>query len=360
MKRASVVLVVSMFLLGLLATGISCTNTPTTSTPTGHLVIQNESDAQTAVWTHLRGLVQTDQGETIYNAALDNIYRQDSYVCTGNVSDYICPENSWYFTLDLYIDKGSGTMLLPRPYAWISTIVSTGRQIVYFGWIVESDGTVYPCNPYAKWLEEVIQTPTISPTSTPAHPNTGSVTGCLLFVDNTPAYPNSVYIFKSGAFTSTATASVNTEGDYSFSGLPVGDYEIYAAIYRDYSLQTPDAKISVYDQQVTTVPLIIVPRHVDKVCCNGSEISYKNSHIAAVQPSLSWTVITGAHTYSVTINSDHNATPPGPIGYDKVAMTTETNIVWPTLQPGSYKIVIRAFDQQNTLVGIGSTSFIVD
>jgi hypothetical protein len=218
----------------------------------------------------------------------------------------------------------------------------------------------------------IVKTPTILTTNvitssytyhmTSSTPNTGSVTGRVLFTDNTPAYPNLVYIFESGilASVSIATTSVDTNGYYYFSNIPVGIYEIYTAIYKDYTLQKPDADlITVVDQHVTTVPLIIVTRWISNIYCEDTEINSKNGHVSMVPLSLSWTSIPNTNTYSVTITSNSSATPPGPIGYDSTSMTTGTSIIWPVLQPGSYTIVIKAFDQQNTLVGIGTHSFIV-
>jgi len=150
---------------------------------------------------------------------------------------------------------------------------------------------------------------------------------------------------------STARVSVKANGDYYFSGLPVGDYEIYAAIYRDYSLETPDAKIIIYDQQVTMVPLIIVPREI--------EFSFGDNYPADTQLSISWVSTPNAPKYSVTIASNLDAASPGPIGYNNVATTSGTSITWPALRSGGYKIAIRAFDQQNTLVGIGWDFFTV-
>ena len=151
-KRYAIFLTVLVILL---LVAVRCANAPATPTSTlqPHIVVQNDSDARVAVWAHLRDLVRTDKGQTLYNAALDNIWRADCSVCFGYD---ICPEDSWYFSLQLYVDKGSGTLLLP-PYAVISTIMATGRQVVYFGWIVKSDGEVYPCNPYAIWLEKALQ-----------------------------------------------------------------------------------------------------------------------------------------------------------------------------------------------------------
>ncbi len=46
-------------------------------------------------------------------------------------------------------------------------------------------------------------------------------------------------------------------------------------------------------------------------------------------------------------------------GYNNVAKTSGTSIIWPELQPGGYKITIKAFDLQNTLIGIGSDWFTI-
>jgi hypothetical protein len=200
--------------------------------------------------------------------------------------------------------------------------------------------------------------PTISPpepeivTPTPVfEANTGHVTGRVVYVDGAPASQVGVYIFKRGAFMSTARATVKANGDYYFSGLPVGDYEIYAAIYKDYSLEIPDAKISVYDQQVTTVSLIIVPREV--------EFSFGDDYPVNKPLSISWEPTTNAYKYTVTIASNLDAASPGPIGYNNVATTSQTSLIWPALQLGGYEITIRAFDQNDTLIGIGKDFFTI-
>jgi hypothetical protein len=103
----------------------------------------------------------------------------------------------------------------------------------------------------------------VTPTPIPPEPNTGHAIGLLLYTDNTPASHVSVYIFEADAFMSKTVVWTNVSGYYLFESLPVGDYEIYGAIYKDYSLSTPDAIITVCDQQTTEVPTIIVPRYIE-------------------------------------------------------------------------------------------------
>jgi hypothetical protein len=200
--------------------------------------------------------------------------------------------------------------------------------------------------------------PTISPpepevvTPTPVFDaNTGHVTGRVVYVDGAPASHVGVWIFERGAFLSTEYAAVKENGEYFFSGLPVGDYDIYAAIYKDYSLETPDAEIRVYDQKVTTVPLIVVPKEV--------EFSFGDDYPADTQLSISWEPIPATYKYTVTIASNLDAASPGPIGYNNVVTTSQTSLIWPSLQLGGYKITIKAFDLNNMLIGIGNDFFTI-
>jgi hypothetical protein len=200
--------------------------------------------------------------------------------------------------------------------------------------------------------------PTISPpepevvTPTPVfETNTGHVTGRVVYKDGTSASQVSVWIFKRGAFLSTEHATTKANGEYYFSGLPVGDYDIYAAIYKDYGLETPDAEIRVYDQKVTAVLLIIVPKEV--------EFSFGDDYPADTQLSISWGPIPDTYKYTVTIASNLDAASPGPIEYNNVATTSQTSLIWPALQLGGYEITIRAFDQNNILIGIGKDFFTI-
>jgi len=181
--------------------------------------------------------------------------------------------------------------------------------------------------------------------------NTGHVTGRVLYIDGTPASQVQVYIFKHGAFMSTAMDFVRGDGVYYFSGLPTGYYEIYAGIYKDYSLAVPDAEIVVYDEQVTSAPDIIVPREV--------KFDFGDDYPVGTQLPISWEPTPDGYKYSVTIESNLDAALPGPIGYNNVATTSQTSLVWPALQLGGYEITIRAFDQNNTLIGIGKDFFTI-
>jgi len=98
----------------------------------------------------------------------------------------------------------------------------------------------------------------------PTHslPNTGAIKGSLLYTDNTTPNQVSIYIFRSGETESTDVAFVNDNGDYCFSDLPIGTYEIYAAIYKDYSLTISDVTVVVKDQEIMNIPTIIVPKEM--------------------------------------------------------------------------------------------------
>jgi hypothetical protein len=119
-------------------------------------------DAEAVAWEYLQGLAKGDTGKEVYDAIRNNIY--EDYVTPYSGQDWWpadWPKDSWYFYLMLFVDQGSGTLLRP-PGVVVSTIESTGpvkspfdgRQVVYFGWIIKPDGTVYPLPAYAPWLEE--------------------------------------------------------------------------------------------------------------------------------------------------------------------------------------------------------------
>ncbi len=200
-------------------------------------------------------------------------------------------------------------------------------------------------------------TPTmVSPT--PAHPNTGGIYGRVFFTDNTPANSTSVAAFKSGEYITHNLVSTNANGEYHFTDLPVGSYEIQPLLtWASAGVETPVVKISVSDQQISTAPPLSVPRYIDTIYCNGSEIIMFKFNAPLAPLTLSWRNIPNSNTYTVTITGNPNDTPPGPADYDKSTTTTMTSIIWPTLQVGGYEIVIKAFNQQNTLIGIGMEWF---
>lgn len=198
-------------------------------------------------------------------------------------------------------------------------------------------------------LEEDAEPVQVTPV--PMKPNTGHITGKVIYLDNTPASQVGVYIFEKGAFMSTSHDFTNGKGEYIFSDLPVGEYEIYAAIYRDYGLETPDKTVRVNDQQITTVLPIVVPREV--------EFDFGDDYPYDIELVISWTSVPNAVEYTVNVASNLGAASPGPIGYNNIATTTEIKIKWPSLELGAYKISICAYDQDKKMIGIGHDFFTI-
>ncbi len=158
-------------LIGILLILVACTKSVTTPTlptpvpteaPSANInnlkqqnVVQSSSDADRAVWAHISTLTQNSHGKISYQSVHENICTE--YLTSCNDKDWWHgAKDCWYYALEIYIDSESGKSLLP-PDALISTVVATGRKVVYFGWIIEPDGTVYAYNPYAKWFEEMLK-----------------------------------------------------------------------------------------------------------------------------------------------------------------------------------------------------------
>ncbi len=127
----------------------------TTSTPSSLPPVAAQSHA--AIWAHLRSLAQGEHGKAMYDAVRDNIWWEYFETCNGK-DWWEGPRDSWYLALEIRVDTTSGTKLLP-PNALVSTVVATGENVVYFGWVCGPDGGVYPYNPYAMWLEEELRRP---------------------------------------------------------------------------------------------------------------------------------------------------------------------------------------------------------
>ena len=160
-----------------------------------------------------------------------------------------------------------------------------------------------------------------------------------------PAKYSTVFIFKPKAFISYKSSTTKEEGTYSFLHLPIGNYELYTHVWGDIGI-VPDATISVIDQTTVTVPAIVIPRGIENILINGGD----DYRITTPQILLSWTPVSNAYSYSITIVS--NA-----VGYSNIATTSDTTVIWPVLKSGAYDITIKAFDQQKTLIGIGGNSF---
>ena len=110
----------------------------------------------------------------------------------------------------------------------------------------------------------------VHPINSPIHPDTGNITGRVLFDDYVTASQMEVWIFWQGANSIYATIYTDSNGNYALSNLRVGTYEIYTNhphIKRIYDGESwylsppPDAVVAVHDQQVSIVPTIIATRH---------------------------------------------------------------------------------------------------
>ena len=116
----------------------------------------SKTQFQVTAWEYLQRLAKSEKGKEIYDAIRNNIQLEQLIPYSGQKwwrADW--PLDNWYWYLMLSIDQGSGTLLYP-PGAVKNTFsegTSKGRQAVYFGWMIKPDGTVYPLNPYAQWLE---------------------------------------------------------------------------------------------------------------------------------------------------------------------------------------------------------------
>jgi len=117
---------------------------------------KTQFEVKATAWEYLHRLVKGEKGKEIYDAIRNNIQLEQIIPYSGQKwwgADW--SKDNWYWYLMLFIDQVSGTLLNP-PGAVKSTVFEgpfKGRQIVYFGWMIKPDRTVYPLNPYAKWLE---------------------------------------------------------------------------------------------------------------------------------------------------------------------------------------------------------------
>jgi hypothetical protein len=198
-------------------------------------------------------------------------------------------------------------------------------------------------------------TPTLTPTlvnPTPAHPDTGTIIGQVLYVDGTPASGVIISLFDINAYLSRDWTTADNNGDYRFDFVPAGkEYDIFA--FASLSSGEPDAVVTVMDQQTTTVPTITTPRDIDNIRSGELNASDPNTYaIVSAQPSFSWDVVPDASFYVITIDST-------PIGYSLETTVTNNSITWSMLQAGSYELTIDAYNTQSVLVGKGYGWFTV-
>lgn len=114
-------------------------------------------NATAILWKYLKGLANGVAGQEFYTAICNNIYLQGPTFYSGQNWWGAWPQDSCDFELDLFVDQGTSTSLLP-PNAIVSKLVTTGplngREFVYFGWLISPNGKVSHLNDSASWLEE--------------------------------------------------------------------------------------------------------------------------------------------------------------------------------------------------------------
>jgi hypothetical protein len=213
------------------------------------------------------------------------------------------------------------------------------------------------------------------PQSTPTiQPNCGVISGYVSYFDDMPASGVSVALFEEGSTTSDYIIYTDINGKYTWSNIPTGNYEIFTGLYRldspisfvagistEQELLPPDAIITVNDQQTTDVQTIIIPREITYIYAEDFsppvDITLPSQDVIITPPStFSWEAVPLATSYSVLFR---------PLNYeaanyaDSITVTTP-NITSPTvLPPYGYYLIIRAFDEQRRLVGVGIGFFTI-
>lgn len=205
-------------------------------------------------------------------------------------------------------------------------------------------------------------------TPTSINPNCGNIIGNVSYFDDSPASGVMVSLFKVGSTTSDYWVHTDLTGKYTWSNIPVGNYEIYTGIYRldspvsfisgistDQNLLPPDAMIKVFDQQTIEVEQIIIPKEITHIYAEDFsprvDITDPSQDVIITPPSsFSWESIPLATNYSVLFR---------PLNYkaanyaDSIFVTTPSITSPSVLPPYYYYLIIRAFDEQRRLVGVG-------
>jgi len=199
-------------------------------------------------------------------------------------------------------------------------------------------------------------------------PGTGAAVGWVMFPDHTPACRSVVYIFKAGETVSFAGCYVDTNGYYIFDNLPVGSYEIYATSFGPGLLFTgpPDATITVWEHETTSVPNITVLGNVE-IALDNPRIAIRPDSPGASKyvidghnPKFTWDNVRNAAYYVVTIWSTY----PYNNDYEESQQIVSNTIVWSTnlssLQYKEFRIDVEAYMEDGRQLASGYELFAVD
>lgn len=214
-------------------------------------------------------------------------------------------------------------------------------------------------------ISETPASSTINPTteitsSTTAAPLSIEVSGGVMYTDGTIAGHAEIAIFAQGSYISAETTHTDSDGNYYFSGLPSGEYDIYAGgLYRNtLFIDEYDARIDINGQGTTIVGQLSIPKEINNICCNGvtltnNGLDFTNtiSFSSETQLSFSWDNVPNA----LSGNYDVEITSVQPIGitYDQDNTAYDTNnIAWGQwgalpLPQGKYRITITDHGTKN-------------
>jgi len=102
----------------------------------------------------------------------------------------------------------------------------------------------------------------------------------------------------------------------------------------------PDAQVTVSEYETTMAPTITILRDIEIAC--------QEEYLTITQPKFSWEAVPFATYYlvEVTLTTDGG-------DYAKEIQVSDTQVTWSALTPGKYSVWVRAYTEQDTLIGSG-------
>ena len=184
-------------------------------------------------------------------------------------------------------------------------------------------------------------------------PNKGIIAGTIVYAEGIPANKVYVYIFKNEEPCSSMFRITDEQGQYTFTDLLFGHYEIYASstklglagdedcvekeLYRPFN--RPPVIVELDNNYLAIAPTLTHFRDI--------ELNYLKEYINTNQPDISWKAVPTAAYYKIKIvdgylnEGEHE-------DYEREITVTETRIIWPEqLIEMNYMVSVYAYDVNN-------------
>ena len=194
--------------------------------------------------------------------------------------------------------------------------------------------------------------------------STGAITGRILYRDGTPGYKARILIVSSNDTWKVLDSTYgDSQGYYTFANVQPGTYWVNTAPNRGYSVDEPDAIVTVVAGKESPVETLTSYKDLSILQPASNAYFWPRTILQGPTFTFSWTAVPNAAYYELDVWSTYTEEHPSNNDYDEKLTTTNTTIMWPTdlskLPYNNFRLDVDAYTREGLEIAYNYVLFSV-